>query len=191
MLPAMCDQPPCMNIAVRIVIRWWPEVISAGITDHCFTNASPPASSKAKTTTFVRMIKSVTTGMLTGRRDASPSGITLMAWRLGRGPPGSARGWTVGDGPETNAAGYAFEPPRPRRTGRWGRRARRRRISPTSPLPPRGPASAQQVGKRIAAHHLLAPRVPGEARAPGPDKRHGNPDSRQETGGRLLASCRA
>ena len=35
MLPMMCIQPACMNIAVRMVIQWWPATISAGISDHC------------------------------------------------------------------------------------------------------------------------------------------------------------
>ncbi len=63
-----------MNMAVRIVIQWWPEVICAGTTDHWVTNASPFISSSTKTKAFTRMMKTVTTGMLAGRRDASLNG---------------------------------------------------------------------------------------------------------------------
>src|SRR5208282_3806336 len=75
MLPMMCDQLACINIAVRIVIHWWPEVIWAGIADHVVTNVSPPISSRTKTKQFTRMIRIVTMGMRAGRLDASPNGI--------------------------------------------------------------------------------------------------------------------
>src|SRR6266851_9775365 len=75
MLPRMCDQLPCMNIAVRIVIQWWPETICAGIADHWVTKLSPFINSSTKTKAFTRMMKTVTTGMRAGRRDASLNGI--------------------------------------------------------------------------------------------------------------------
>src|SRR5208283_4249702 len=75
MLPMMCIQPPCMNIAVKMVIQWWPATMLAGISDHLNTNASPPISSITKTITFTTMIPVVTTGKLLGRRDASDNGI--------------------------------------------------------------------------------------------------------------------
>ena len=56
MLPIMCIQPACMNIAVRMVIQWWPATILAGISDHFITNASPPISSITKTIAFTTMI---------------------------------------------------------------------------------------------------------------------------------------
>src|ERR1700676_5137451 len=49
--------------------------MSAGITDHLSTNASPPRSSSTKTNKFVRMMQVVTMGKCTGRRDASLRGI--------------------------------------------------------------------------------------------------------------------
>src|SRR6266446_5763752 len=75
MFPMMCDQLPCMNIAVRIVIQWWPETICAGIADHWVTKLSPFINSSTKTKAFTRMTKMVTTGMRAGRRDASLNGI--------------------------------------------------------------------------------------------------------------------
>src|SRR5271169_1854702 len=71
----MCSQPPCMNIAVRMVIQCRPATISAGITDHFCTNGSPPVSSKTKTNAFTAMIAVVMTGERLGRREASPNGI--------------------------------------------------------------------------------------------------------------------
>ena len=73
----MCIQPPCMNIAEMIVTQCWPDAMSAGITDHCFTKGSPPSSSNKKTIALSRMIAAVTTGKRLGRRDASASGIML------------------------------------------------------------------------------------------------------------------
>ena len=75
MLPMMCDQLACMNIAVRIVIKRWPEEICAGIADHAVTNASPPINSRTNTSTFTRMMRMVTMGTRVGRRDASSNGI--------------------------------------------------------------------------------------------------------------------
>src|SRR5580693_5790680 len=75
MLPIMCDQLACMNIAVRIVIQWWPETICAGITDHAVTKASPLSSSRTKTKTFTTMMRIVMIGTCVGRRDASFNGI--------------------------------------------------------------------------------------------------------------------
>jgi len=75
MFPIMCIQPACMNRAVTMVIKCRPATISAGITDHCFTNSSPPISSNTKTSAFTTMIAVVTTGKLLGRRDASDNGI--------------------------------------------------------------------------------------------------------------------
>src|SRR5208283_5071039 len=77
MLPMMCDQLPCMNDAVTIVIQWCPATIWAGTADHVVTNASPPISSSTKTKPFTRIMKTVTTGMCAGRRDASPNGIMV------------------------------------------------------------------------------------------------------------------
>ncbi len=62
MLPIMCIQPPCMNIALKIVSQLLPETMSAGMTDHCWTNESPPMISSAKTNAFATMIAVVTTG---------------------------------------------------------------------------------------------------------------------------------
>ena len=73
----MCIQPPCMNIAVKIVTQFFPATTSAGITDHCFTKASPPFSSNMKTKALSRMITNVATGKRLGRRDASDKGIML------------------------------------------------------------------------------------------------------------------
>src|SRR5262249_32015325 len=50
-------------------------MMTAGITDHLSTNASPPLSSSAKTIKFVTMMETVRTGKCTGRRDASVNGI--------------------------------------------------------------------------------------------------------------------
>src|SRR5215472_2227011 len=49
--------------------------MSAGIADHLVTKASPWISSSTKTKIFTRMMRIVTTGMCTGRRDASLNGI--------------------------------------------------------------------------------------------------------------------
>jgi hypothetical protein len=75
MLPMMCDQLPCMNMAVRIVIQCWPAVISAGVTDHRVTKASPPASSRTNTKALAAMIRTVVMGVLIVLRLASESGI--------------------------------------------------------------------------------------------------------------------
>ena len=75
MLPIMCIQLPCMNIDVTMVIQCRPSIISAGTTDHCFTNSSPPPSSSTKKTAFNRMMAVVTKGKFNGRRDASDRGI--------------------------------------------------------------------------------------------------------------------
>src|SRR5208283_3073288 len=75
MLPIMCIQPACMNIAVRMVTQRWPATIVAGISDQRITNAPPPASSIRKASPFTRTIAAVTAGNLRGRRDASASGI--------------------------------------------------------------------------------------------------------------------
>ena len=55
--------------------QYRPATMSAGITDHCFTNASPPVSSNRKTSAFTRIIAVVTAGKRLGRRDASAKGI--------------------------------------------------------------------------------------------------------------------
>src|SRR5215472_15617728 len=47
----------------------------AGTTDHWTTQASPCSSSCTNTNTFTRMMRMVTTGVCTGRRDASLNGI--------------------------------------------------------------------------------------------------------------------
>ena len=75
MFPIMCDQLPCMNIALRMVIQRCPEVICAGIADHCMTNASPRISSRRNTKTFTAIMNAVMTGSRAGRREASLSGI--------------------------------------------------------------------------------------------------------------------
>src|SRR5262249_190534 len=79
MLPMMCDQLPCMNMAVRIVIQRCPATISAGISDHRVTNSSPPNNSRIKTSPLIAMMAAVTMGKRVGRREASPSGINDMA----------------------------------------------------------------------------------------------------------------
>ena len=77
MLPIICSQPACMNIAVKIVIQPCPLMISAGITAHRATNASPSISSRKNTYAFAKTISNVTTANLRGRRDASDKGITV------------------------------------------------------------------------------------------------------------------
>src|SRR5215472_11889668 len=67
MLPTMCDQPACMNIAVRIVIQCRPAAMSAGMTDQRSTKASPPSSSRTKTSAFTPTMAAVTAGQLVGR----------------------------------------------------------------------------------------------------------------------------
>lgn len=87
MLPMMCDQPPCINMAVRSVFQPWPALMSAGVTDHRVTNASPPISSRTNTKTLIRMMSIVTMGVRVGRRDASESGIMpamLLSFSLSR-----------------------------------------------------------------------------------------------------------
>jgi hypothetical protein len=66
-----------MNIAVKIVIQPCPLMISAGITAHRATNASPSISSRKNTYAFAKTISNVTTANLRGRRDASDKGITV------------------------------------------------------------------------------------------------------------------
>src|SRR5215470_19980680 len=78
MLPMMCDQLPCMNIAVSIVSRCWPEAIFAGTIDHRSTNGSPLMSSRMNTMKLITMIVSVTVGKLAGRRDTSVNGTTAI-----------------------------------------------------------------------------------------------------------------
>src|ERR1039458_8712647 len=75
MLPMMCSQPPCMNIPVSSVIQPWPDMISAGVTDHCSPQSSPYISSRVKTYTLAAISRIVTIGHRCVRRDASPSGI--------------------------------------------------------------------------------------------------------------------
>src|SRR5215470_9697819 len=76
MLPIMCDQLPCMSMAVRMVIKRCPEVISEETADHA-TNASPRVSSSGKTGVFTTTISFVTTGALAGSHDASLNGAGL------------------------------------------------------------------------------------------------------------------
>src|SRR2546425_5295894 len=75
MFPMMCDQLACMNIDVRIVTRCCPATMSAGMSAHLVTKASPPVSSSRKTKTLTAMMDAVTTGMRFGRREASLRGI--------------------------------------------------------------------------------------------------------------------
>src|SRR5215813_6578987 len=79
MLPMMCIQPPCMNIALKMVSQFLPETMSAGMTDHWRTNDSPPMISSTKTSTFIRIIAVVIAGYRAGRREASVKGIIVMA----------------------------------------------------------------------------------------------------------------
>jgi hypothetical protein len=62
MLPMMCDQLACMNIAVRIVIHPWPEKIWAGIADHVRHECFAAHQLRTKTNAFMRMMRIVTTG---------------------------------------------------------------------------------------------------------------------------------
>jgi hypothetical protein len=64
--PISGPQLPCMNMAVRMVIQCRPATISAGTTDHRITNASPPLSSRKKTSTLIAMMHIVTVGHLMG-----------------------------------------------------------------------------------------------------------------------------
>src|SRR5947208_654129 len=57
MLPMMCDQLACMNIDVRIVTRCRPVTMSAGMSAHLVTNASPPVNSSRKTNTLTAMME--------------------------------------------------------------------------------------------------------------------------------------
>ena len=66
MLPMMCIQPPCMNMEVRMVIQSRPATMSAGITDHCWTKASPPANSSRNTSALAAMIKHGDHGTMRG-----------------------------------------------------------------------------------------------------------------------------
>src|SRR5215467_7040949 len=71
----MCDQLPCINMAVTMVAQLWPEVMFTGIAAHRRTNGSPPFGSRPKTMEFTTMMQIVTMGKCTGRRDASVNGI--------------------------------------------------------------------------------------------------------------------
>src|SRR5579859_5378804 len=77
MLPRMCSQPACMNMAVRMVMRLCPATMSAGTSDHWLMKASPPASSKKNTMKLMTMMVTVAMGKRTGRREASLSGIMV------------------------------------------------------------------------------------------------------------------
>ncbi len=54
MLPRRCIQPPCMNMAVKMVMAWPPGLAAkrAGTNAHALMNASPPLSSSKNTSTF-------------------------------------------------------------------------------------------------------------------------------------------
>src|SRR6516162_9798582 len=88
MLPMMCDQLPCMNIAVRIVTQSRPATMLAGMTDQRVTKGSPPASSSTNTRALTPMMIAVTKGNCVGRREASVRGINIMGIPSYLGPLG-------------------------------------------------------------------------------------------------------
>src|SRR5258706_5287722 len=79
MLPPMCSQPACINMAVKIVTQSRPATMWAGTNDHLLIKASPPDNSSRKTRPLIKMMEMVTRGRCTGRREASPIGIIRFA----------------------------------------------------------------------------------------------------------------
>src|SRR5258706_166536 len=65
MLPNMCSQPPCMNMAVKIVMKFPTGLVNKwrGTTDQRSMNATPLFSSTKKTAKFNKIKRYVTTGV--------------------------------------------------------------------------------------------------------------------------------
>jgi hypothetical protein len=71
----ICSQPPCINMAVIMVIRFRPAAISDGMNDHRTTKAGPFTNSSRNMNVFAPMIRIVMSGKREGLRSISLNGI--------------------------------------------------------------------------------------------------------------------
>src|SRR5258707_15330308 len=79
MLPNMCSQPPCMNMAVKIVRKFPSGLVNRwrGTTDQRSMNATPLVSSTKKTAKFNRIKRYLTTGVDLREELSSLMGIIM------------------------------------------------------------------------------------------------------------------